>query len=100
MTNIRKGIITSFYYGSEEAADDPCAVEMNDAKIAVTYYDPYAERDVTYKGNAKGPGHYEVTRDDGEGKGTFHCFEDSEYIEGYWSECGEGGMWAIKLKSG
>ena len=98
MSNIRKGTITSFYYGAEEAADDPCTVAMNGTSIAVTYYDPYAEKDVTYKGNAKGAGHYEVARDDGEGQGTFHCFENSEFIEGYWTEGGEGGMWAIKIK--
>lgn len=68
MTNVRDGIITSAYFDEVACVDDPCTVDRTDTRIRVRYHDPEEGREVVYEGDAKGAGHYEVTRDDGQSR--------------------------------
>ena len=51
---------------------------------------------VNYQGHDTGNGHYRLTAQHMQGFGTLHRAED-DYLEGYWSQDGQTGMWRIKL---
>ena len=85
----------SFYYMSAADTGHPCEVRMDDKEIVVSYYseDGY----VQYKGDNDGSGHFSLTADAGDGKASLHNFKESPYLEGYWIESGQRGMWRITL---
>lgn len=73
--------------------DEPCKVTIDNEFITVSYDD--AGQTCRYRGQAKGPGHYELQAEGFDGRATLHHFEGSNVLEGTWVEDGVRGMWRI-----
>jgi len=83
----------TFRPGSAASFDQPCKVTIDIEFITVSYDD--AGQTWQYRGQAKGPGHYELQAEGFDGRATLHRFEGSNVLEGTWVEDGVRGMWRI-----
>ena len=86
-----KNCRTESFYRDDESS---CEVRINGSEIVVSYRDD--SRWITYRGNEVAPGHFELSSDHG-GKATLHRSPDSDWLEGFWIESPEEGMWRIEL---
>ena len=90
-------IMETFYYdGPFDSAT--CQVRIDGDKIVVSYKDEGFAKTVVYNGVDHGIGHYELSCPEEHGHATLHRFnKDSRYLEGYWEERPDSGMWRIEL---
>ncbi len=86
------------YYNADPAKtyEEKYIVRLSDETIEVVYDDDDG-RPVCYQGINNGDGHFNLLAPECDGKATLHRFPDSGYLEGYWREGGEKGMWRIRL---
>jgi hypothetical protein len=87
-----------YYFDAEPAAleKEKYIVRLSDEIIEVVYDDDDGHP-VCYRGINNGDGHFNLLAAECDGKATLHRFPGSEYLEGYWREGGEKGMWRIRL---
>lgn len=85
-----------FYCDDKPELKDPgYEVRITPDEIVISY-----EGDVgwvNWKGHDLGGGHYELASAEVDGRAMLHRFGDSEFLEGYWSEGSDHGMWRICL---
>ncbi len=72
-----------------------CEVRISGPEIVVSYRED--GRWMIYKGREIAPGHYELSCAENGGTATIHRSGDSEWLEGFWIEEGNEGMWRIQL---
>lgn len=89
------------YRGDGASYGQRCQVRIEeDGTIVLTYEDEeYNNSSIEWKGGKIGDGHFELSFARGSGKGTLHRTPDDEYLEGFWIEDGQEGMWRIDLNS-
>jgi len=73
--------------------DEPCKITIDSEFITVAY--DHGGQSWEYRGQAKGPGHYELQTEGFGGRATLHRFEDSNVMEGTCVEDGVRGKWRI-----
>ncbi len=95
MTVWKKCRMDSFYYDRAAIIRD-CEVKIDDSSIVVTY--KTEDGWVNYSGRNAGTGHFELKCDVYDGHASLHRFLESVFLEGYWVENGEKGMWRIELE--
>lgn len=83
----------TFRINSSASFDEPCKVTIDNEFITVVY--DHGGQSWKYRGQEKGPGHYELQAEGFVGRATLHRFEDSNVLEGTWVEEGVRGMWRI-----
>ena len=93
---IIRNATSASYYGSG-LHDEPCKVRLSDKQLDIICIDP-GGREVIWYGDEIAPGHYRLDNREG-GTGTLHCFPNSRFLDGWWQENGEEGMWRITLSS-
>lgn len=53
---------------------------------------------VSYEGNDVGHGHYKlIAKHKNDGFATLHIMPDDDFLEGYWTQENQTGMWRIEL---
>jgi hypothetical protein len=72
-----------------------CEVRITTFEIVVSY--ETGQGAVTYQGKEVAPGHFELTCEEIDGKASLHRSPDGEWLEGWWSEGQDEGMWRIRL---
>lgn len=86
--------MTMLYYSDAPSEEWPCVVKLSEAEILVEYeFNGFRQ----YRGQARGPGHYELSAPELSGRASLHRFEGAEVLDGSWVEDGYRGMWRIKL---
>ena len=90
-------IVDTLYYDAEPATvnDSGYIVHLSDESIEISYDDD--EGAVCYRGKNNGDGHYDLFAPERKGHASLHCFPNSHFMEGYWQEGDERGMWRIRL---
>lgn len=94
-----RGCPVATYYvdGLDDSLE--CEVRIDGPVLVVSFGDGRDGPPDVYRGEEVGPGHYRVMGADGS-KGTLHRLSpDDEWLEGYFQEDGERGMWRIQLVS-
>jgi hypothetical protein len=92
-TNCR---LDTLYYDNTADIDDECEVTIDGSYITVTY--GYDGEMLSYFGEMKGEGHFELKAPTVNGHATLHRFNGGRILEGYWVEDnGYKGMWRITL---
>jgi hypothetical protein len=89
--------MTSLYYDTTSADISDCEVRIDGKDIIVSYREEDEQLSVIWQGTEHGSGHYELTLEAGQGRASLHRFEKSTFLEGWWKEQGEEGMWRIEL---
>lgn len=84
-----------FYIPEHTKVEKQCTVRFDGDDITVEYFSEGNTR--TYKGWARGLGHYELSGMDFNGRANLHRFEGSDFFEGAWVEEDVQGMWLIRL---
>lgn len=86
-----------YYDGTPALTNDQgYIVRLSDDLIEIAYDDE--DEAVCYRGKNNGDGHYDLTAAAISGRASLHCFPDSHFMEGYWTEGSRRGMWRIQLK--
>lgn len=83
------------YRAENKTVSQPCTVRFDDDEITVEYLSKGQTR--TYRGQALGEGHYELSGDGFYGRATMHRFEGNKIFEGTLIEEEMQGMWLISL---
>lgn len=86
-------------YFDETPADEHilCKVTIDAQNISIDYSDE--GESYRYAGQEHGHGHYILYCHSIKGEATLHRLPGSKFLEGYWIEDGERGMWRITLKN-
>lgn len=85
------------YYGSESAKfNQACEVKIDGKDISISY--DIDGRTTLYSGMDHGNGHFELGSDAIKSKATLHRFNESMFLDGWWTEEGNVGMWRITLE--
>ncbi len=90
----------TFYYDREASCDNPCSVEIADGHILVWYDDAdESGRHIvtTYEGEEISLGHFELSALAKDGRSSLHTFNGGRFLDGFWVEGGQRGMWRITL---
>lgn len=85
--------LDTFRPSSAVSFGKPCKVTINSKFITVAYDD--AGQTWQYRGQALGPGYYNLQAEGFDGRATLHCFEGSNVLEGTWIQDGIRGMWRM-----
>lgn len=72
-----------------------CEVVLRPKELVVSYYED--GQHFVYRGPETGAGHYLLHCVQNGGKAEMHHMPDTDYINGWWHENGEEGMWRIFL---
>lgn len=84
-------------YFDETPADEhtPCKVTFDSPSISIEYFEDGEL--FRYTGQEQSPGHYVLHCHILKGQATLHRLPESKFLEGYWIEGGDRGMWRITL---
>ncbi|MBU2807576.1 hypothetical protein HF285_04675 [Acidithiobacillus ferrooxidans F221] len=75
---------------------DAGEVRIDEREIVVSYEDD--DGVVIYRGNNDGSGHFSLEAPERNGRASLHRFiPNGNFLEGYWIEGGNRGMWRIEL---
>ncbi len=74
-----------------------CDVRIDGDQIVVSYFD---NGSVEYRGREVAEGHFTLACPSLNGRATLHRLPNSEYLDGFWTEGGERGMWRVSLDDG
>lgn len=89
--------VVKFYFDEYQALTLDCIIVIGSGEVELKYDD--LDGFVSWKGREVSPGHYIVHANRKGARGTLHRTDvNSIYLEGYWVEGGEKGMWRINLK--
>lgn len=100
MAEVFNSSVMEVVYYSEQDADtgEPCRVIIGDGHIEVIY--DFVDEVRKWTGNEIGDGHFRLEGLDFEGEATLHAFptiKKGMWLDGFWEEEGERGMWRIRL---
>lgn len=95
MTVWKKSRMDSLYYDGEAEVARECEVKIDQESIVVSY--KTEDGWVNYSGKNDGSGHFELRCDRYNGHASLHMFPGGKFLDGYWIEENERGMWRIVL---
>lgn len=84
-----------FHDDKPELNDPGYEVRITGDELVVSYQGSSGW--VNYTGRDLGGGHYELAAPEVDGRAMLHRCGDSEFLEGYWSEGSEHGLWRVYL---
>jgi len=92
---VRQATMDTFYYdGSAPDIGYPCEVILTDEELVISYDH---EGGVVYRGKAIGPGHYELTSKEEDGRAVMHCLPGSKAVVGSWRVGQYTGLWKVTI---
>ncbi|MDI3370419.1 hypothetical protein QLG14_14365 [Pseudomonas sp. V104_10] len=94
MEVFQKALMDTYHAGGIEF-DWPCQVRIDEDMLVIEYL--YNNELCTYRGHSIGNGHYRLNAVGFRGEGTLHRFAGGLFLEGFWVEEAEQGMWRIRL---
>lgn len=84
------------YHAGGVEFDWPCTVRIDDEMLVLEYMLNNNELRI-YRGHSVGDGHFRLQADGFRGDATLHRFSASTFLEGFWIEEAEQGMWRVRL---
>lgn len=88
-------VMETFWPDKRPSVEDACELVITFEGLSLSYHDEDLGP-VVYRGVEHGAGHWRVRAAHG-ATGSLHAFADGERLEGYFSDRGWTGMWAITL---
>jgi hypothetical protein len=85
-----------FFYDAAAETAVPCEVKIDADSVVISYRDETGW--INYSGPNSGSGHFELRADRVDGRSSMHMFPGSAFLEGFWIEEGQRGMWRISLQ--
>lgn len=90
------------WFNADGRGSQPCEIKMEAGKIEIFAPETNSFLEVTYRGTEVESGHYELFEDSylTESKqphATLHGFKNSIYLDGYYEDIEETGMWRVTL---
>ena len=94
MDAVWEGLMDTVFYDSREAwLQTPCKVTFHGERLVISF--DLGDGNYRYSGKEIGEGHFDLSLEEGEGRGTLHRFATSRILEGYWTEGSAHGFWRI-----
>ena len=85
---------TFYYDGTAPDIGDPCEVILTEDELVISYDFDGA---VVYRGKAIGPGHYELTSKEEDGRAVMHCVPGGKTLVGSWKVGQYTGLWKVAI---